>query len=500
MKKANWIIFGVITVVYIAAMAMPFINIFCVSMPDFLPIAVALVLLMFIIVGWKNGKAKTAVRIVNVCIGIFAIMICLAGEYLNPWWNSISEHPNSYTFLNYNEKISGKDAIADIDYAMKYVRKIHPLCYKGMPDGVEKQYQDVVDYLKGKDEVEVAEVQAELQSILSLFHDGHTSAAIWNDDSYLYLNEWYKHEIAGDQIIAINGIGVDNIYDEKLNLYSADSKEYGYARFCNDVTDLSALTMLGYNADDGITYTFLKPSGEKTDETYYTKDYVTYDQYCRYNNLDETEESDEEDHFVYYTIDTDRSLATLTLNSCNYNQEYRNCLKSMFTEIQDKNIQNVAVDLRNNGGGASAVVNEFIRYLNVDTYRGMGSKVRYGCFYVNANEGICKNKKYNDLTFKGNVYVLTSVYTYSSAMDFAMYIKDNNMGKIIGQASGNNPSSYGDISQIYLKNSGLVMSVSIKKWYRIDPQKDGELIEPDFECSPGDEFEKLYSIIDTKKQ
>ena len=44
------------------------------------------------------------------------------------------------------------------------------------------------------------------------------------------------------------------------------------------------------------------------------------------------------------------------------------------------------------------------------------------------------------------------------------------------------------------------MSVSIKKWYRIDPQKDGELIEPDFECSPGDEFEKLYSIIDTKKQ
>lgn len=35
MKKANWIIFGVITVFYIAAMAMPFINIFCVSMPDF---------------------------------------------------------------------------------------------------------------------------------------------------------------------------------------------------------------------------------------------------------------------------------------------------------------------------------------------------------------------------------------------------------------------------------------------------------------------------------
>lgn len=47
--------------------------------------------------------------------------------------------------------------------------------------------------------------------------------------------------------------------------------------------------------------------------------------------------------------------ATLTLNNCNYNQEHRNCLKSMFTEIQDKNIQNVAVDLRNNGGGASAL-------------------------------------------------------------------------------------------------------------------------------------------------
>lgn len=41
-----------------------------------------------------------------------------------------------------------------------------------------------------------------------------------------------------------------------------------------------------------------------------------------------------EESFVFYNIDEKNSIAVLTLNSCGYNEEYKNCLKEMFTEIK----------------------------------------------------------------------------------------------------------------------------------------------------------------------
>ncbi|MFA9398889.1 MAG: hypothetical protein ACERKV_11590, partial [Clostridiaceae bacterium] len=47
---------------------------------------------------------------------------------------------------------------------------------------------------------------------------------------------------------------------------------------------------------------------------------------------------------------------------------------------------------------------------------------------VSFNKNIEKNNKYNDMLFEGNVYILTSTSTFSSAMNFAEYIKDNKLG------------------------------------------------------------------------
>lgn len=47
------------------------------------------------------------------------------------------------------------------------------------------------------------------------------------------------------------------------------------------------------------------------------------------------------------------------------------------------------------------------------------------------------------MRFKRNVYILTSSLTFSSANDFAVIFRDNNIGKIIGEPTGNQSSSYG---------------------------------------------------------
>ena len=220
----------------------------------------------------------------------------------------------------------------------------------------------------------------------------------------------------------------------------------------------------------------------------YTKeDFLPYDVYMAGN---QTEES-----FVSYHIDEKNSIAILTLNSCGYNAEYKNCLKEMFAEIREKNIQNVAVDLRENGGGNAQVAYEFIRYLNVDSYNQGENDFRLGCFNFHSNRTCMENKKYDELLFDGDVYILTSGKTFSSAMLFAQYISDNKLGTLIGEAPANAPNGYGNITEFKLPNSKILMQISTMKFKRADSSNADELVEPDIACDSADAMDVLYQNI-----
>ena len=93
------------------------------------------------------------------------------------------------------------------------------------------------------------------------------------------------------------------------------------------------------------------------------------------------------------------------------------------------------------------------------------------------------------------VYVLTDVYTYSSGMDFAMLVADNHLGTLIGEPCGNLPDSYGDILYFQLPHSQLNLTVSYKKWWRVDPEETGDPVTPDILCPPEEAMEKAYELI-----
>jgi C-terminal processing protease CtpA/Prc len=199
--------------------------------------------------------------------------------------------------------------------------------------------------------------------------------------------------------------------------------------------------------------------------------------------------------FVYYEMDVDKNLAVLTLNNCWFNEEYIGCLKTMFTEIKKNGIGNVAVDLRNNGGGNSLVANEFIKYLNVESFKTATYEWRFGMFVLPSDDGIIQNERYENLLFDGNVYILTSSDTFSSAMLFAQYIKDNRLGKIIGQAPGLPASHYGEIATFVLPNSKLLFSVSTKFMWRADIESTDSYVSPDILCKAKNAMQALYNEL-----
>ena len=77
--------------------------------------------------------------------------------------------------------------------------------------------------------------------------------------------------------------------------------------------------------------------------------------------------------------------------------------------------------------------------------------------------------------------MLTSPATFSSGSWFAVVLRDNDLATVVGEPTGNAPSSYGDILRFQAPNSKLQFTVSHKYWQRPDPSRDpSDALYPDF--------------------
>lgn len=281
------------------------------------------------------------------------------------------------------------------------------------------------------------------------------------------------------------------VLDAHFKQLKYETKSRGINQLKSQLLYYRNIIILGLDSVNGIEYTYQKEDGSTETVQYTESDFITYEEYETLKSIYSTNSS----NFVSYTIDASNSLALLTLNQCTFNDEYRNCVKKMFTEIKQQGIENVAVDLRKNGGGSSFVANEFIRYLDVEQYRTDTETLWFGCFHMQIMSSKNTNKRFEDLLFHGNVYVLTSYNTFSSAMNFAGYIKDNDLGTLVGEAPGNLPNGYGEVVTFQLPNSRLYLCVSCAAFTRADTTTTDELVEPDIYCESNDAIPMLYELI-----
>lgn len=489
-KTAPWVILCLVLDIF--AIALIPLNFFLTSLPEWITIVFSVIIGSATGLLWAKSSrfkaGKAVVSLVNVC----AVLITLFGAYCNPYWNNIYFRVNADFYSKaYNETVSGKQAKSDLDYAMKYLQKCHPALIHGLTPEIEEKYKQTAEELLQTDSITVNALSGKIQQIFSLLGDGHTYAAD-NCPGRRYLKDIYSHDQAEDKLIAVNGKTIGDLFKEKSDLYSFEAESYGMLQMRDDLDTLEGLDFLGISAEE-VVYTYETKEGEQKEYTYYEQDFLTYSAYQQYNKIENT--SQEDNSFVRYEIRKEQSLAILTLDSCKFNDEYVNCLKEMFTEVKAEGIENVCVDLRENGGGNSLVANEFIRYLDVDSYKDIGMVWRLGFFEYEADGGETQNVRYDDLLFKGNVYILTSQYTFSAAMDFTQYITDNNLGTVIGEPCGNSPNSYGEITVFKCPYSEIAFQVSTKNWSRIDRENTDLLLEPDIECEADKALDKLFEII-----
>ena len=105
----------------------------------------------------------------------------------------------------------------------------------------------------------------------------------------------------------------------------------------------------------------------------------------------------------------------------------------------------------------------------------------------------------NPLRFKGKVYLLTGISTFSSAGSFAQCFKYYKMGKIIGEETGGWIIHYGDVINASLPNSKLGLTISHKMWFEAGAQEnDFHGTAPDIKVAAEKAMEYTLELI--KKQ
>nr|WP_281395931.1 S41 family peptidase [Clostridium aciditolerans] len=112
--------------------------------------------------------------------------------------------------------------------------------------------------------------------------------------------------------------------------------------------------------------------------------------------------------------------------------------KELIKFINKNQVDKLVIDLRNNSGGNSTLLEPFIEDLKA-------------CDKINK---------------KGNLFVIVGRETFSSALLNVLLLKEDTNAIFLGEATGGKPNCYGEVERFTLKNSGLTVCYSTK-YYKI---------------------------------
>ncbi len=417
-------------------------------------------------------------------IAIAILLLCIIGFAVwklgfDPYRETVSSYK---TTMGLDTELSEKQVTDDLGYLMKQLKKYHPAYLDGSEEltkAVNLQYQEELSSLKeGCTVLQLWQVAAR---IVSKFQDGHTNVYIKNDVmNYLAGNQI---SLADMDLISIDGVEIDDLYSTFCSQFSYELESYAEFQFHRQLMKEAYMRFLDIDTSDGVDISYFNGADKIT--THYDFEVEPQEQ--------KTEAGDSEE-FVSYEINQEKKAAILTLLECNYNDIYSNKLEEFFNSVFENDIKTIIIDLRYNGGGNSRVVNAFIEYLNIDSYKDYTTDIRFGNFLIKGKPSTLENNK-RSKTYDGNIYVLTSSRTFSSANMFGTYLSDNKLATIVGETSGNMPSSYGDVLSFQLPNSKLCLGMSYKRFHRPDSTRDQEPLTPDIEVEADKALDTVLDIL-----
>ena len=426
--------------------------------------------------------------------------------------------------------LSREQAAFDIDALLYTLTEVHPDIYS-----VCKQ----VDLLRAVNEAKASlpdsvsklELFSRVAPIVSQIGDGHTKVFFPFNDVFtkdlkripLFFSVKAKDMLtcrlcvdsiipSGARILDINGHTAGEMLDTSLRYVSGEREHFKLSTL--DEMFLAYFQML-YGAD-AYTVRYTEPGAKKPKEvTFPAMLFQDFTSRMPHNNRQKDTQAD----LPYsFSIDRAKNVALLNFRRCDNVDGMKAFADSLFRTLRNEGIENLIIDVRQNGGGNSAVGDVLLRYvvpepfvqmekalvkITAYTAKLLGSTdIRPRIRFTEIQpESYLKPLSDGEGHFRDRVYLLTSNYTFSAAASFAWAFKTTGAGCVIGEETGGMNVSYGDYLNYRMPISRLACGISFKRFWQFRADEDeihGTI--PDVDVPAGDALATAFKLIKKNKK
>lgn len=419
--------------------------------------------------------------------------------------------------------LSREQALFDIDALVYGISDVHPDMFS---ECSQTDFFRAVGQFKSSvaDSISVQALYLGLSPIVAMLGDGHTHLLLPEkkvmDGEELFM-PLYVHIMpdrrlvaawsigaavpSGSEVLSVNGVEADTIVGSMMPFESGERDAFRLMRVDDDFTGLFHLM---YPADK-YTVVYRAPGSRTARKAVLLP--------VRWSEIESffVPQDDKRQETPYYTYTVDERWNTSVMDFRSFWDEegMKRFAESMFSDLRQRNISNLIIDLRENGGGSSYVGDALLRYICPEPFSQMDRVLTrltpltlrllntrnvtasFGLTEV-SQEDYIRPLSADEGFYNGKVYLLTSAKTFSAAASFAWVFSQCGIGTIIGEETGGMNVSYGDKVWYTLPLSGLECGISFKRFWQFRADESsihGAL--PDVAVPASDALEKAFSII-----
>ncbi|MBW9155988.1 MULTISPECIES: S41 family peptidase [Clostridium] len=303
------------------------------------------------------------------------------------------------------------------------------------------------------------EIKLEIAKIVASMGDAHTYVPLninlllplelywFADGIYVIVAPQQYKEILYRKIIKINNIDIEEVINILSSIISYENETYLKSQLPKYFPAIELLYDLGLVNDiDSLELTF--EDKNKKERTLEIKSMPLGEWKELYNlinndlmystNLPLYRRNSHKNYWFEY-IDAS-SIVYFKYNACKDMppKDVVTFCSELINFIEAHVVEKLIIDLRNNFGGNSSLLNPFIEYI-------------INCDKINKT---------------GNLFIIIGRETFSSALLNSFFLKENTSAIFLGEPTGGKPNCYGEVQRFILKNSGLTVCYSTE-YYKI---------------------------------